>query len=154
MLEIFFLCTQIEWENSVYISHQAQIVNLPSILETCLNFGIIQNIVQKKSSIHILEIEILKCRFLNGSSFLAGTLEEICKQFEIPYEPVYFPPNFNCPENYSYSGSFPDLEQYLLFTDFPIEKTKKLNFVTSNQFNYFDFKDQLPNVLKCKINLK
>lgn len=151
MLEKFFLlCTQIEWENSVYISHQAQLVNLPAILETCLNFGIIPNIVQKNSSIHILEIEILKCRFLNGSSFLAGTLEEICKQFEIPYDPVYFPENFNCPENYSYSGSFPDLEQYLLFTDSPIEKTKKQNFVTSNQFDYFNFKDQLLNVLKIQ----
>ena len=106
MLEKFFLLvTQREWENSVYISHEAHIVNLPSILETFLSFGIIPNLIQKNASIHSLEIPILKRRFFNGSSFLSGNIEEICKQFEVPYEPVYFPENYNCEENYEYSGA-------------------------------------------------
>ena len=70
MLEIFLLLvTQKEWQNSVYISHQAQRVNLPSILETFLSIGIIPNVIRKETSLHSLEIEILNCRFLNGSSF-------------------------------------------------------------------------------------
>ena len=116
MLEkILLLVTQKDWENSVYISHQAQMVNLPSILETFLTIGIRPNIIQKGSSLHSIEIEILKIRFLNGSSYFTGSVEEICKQFEIPFEPVYFPENFNRKENYNYEDFSPDMRK----TPFP-----------------------------------
>jgi hypothetical protein len=41
---------------------------LPSILETFLSIGIIPNVIQKETSLHSLEKEVLNCRFLNGSS--------------------------------------------------------------------------------------
>ena len=146
MLEKFLLLvTQKDWENSVYISHQAQMVNLPSILEIFLSFGLQPNIIQKSSSLHSIEIEILKIRFLNGSSFFSGTLEEICKQFEKSYEPLYFPEHFNCEENYNYDGVHPEVKQYILFTDSKLEKEKKEQYYRDNnlQYQYFNFKQHL-----------
>ena len=156
MLEKFLLLvTQREWENSVYISHQAQMINLPSILETFLTMGIKPSIIQKGSSLHSIEIEILKIKFLNGSSFFTGSVEEICKQFEIPFEPVYFPENFNCEENYNYSGPYPHVEQYFVFTDSKMDKEKKIKFYTDNNLeqDYFNFKDNLILYLtrQCRI---
>ena len=151
MLEKFILLiTQRHWENSVYISHQAQLVNLPAILEIFLTLGIQPNIIQKNSSLHSIEIEILKCRFLNGSSYLSGTIEDICKQFEIPFESTYFPENFNCQENYEYDGEYPDLEQYFVFSDSKMDKEKKIKFYEKNHWNYFNFKQDLISHLKIQ----
>ena len=141
MLEKFLLLvSQREWENTVYISHQAHLVHLPAILETFLDFGVIPDLLQKNSSLHCLTIPILKCKFLNGSAFLTGNLEDICNQFDICYEPVYFPENFNFNENYDYFAAPPSLEQYFLFTDSEIEKAKKTKFYDENIKNsIFDF---------------
>ena len=151
MLDKFLLLvSQRDWENSVYISHQAQQVNLPSILEAFLSLGVTPNIIQKNLSLHSLEIDFLKSRFLNGSSFLSGTVEEICLQFNVAFEPSYFPENFNCQENYNYSGTYPDVQQYFLFTDSKLEREKKIAFYEKNQLhlNYFDFKNSLLKHLK------
>ena len=149
MIEKFLLLvSQREWENSVYISYQAQIVNLPSILEIFLSIGILPNIIQKNSLIHSLEIEFLKSRFLNGSAYLAGSIDEICKQFEIPFEPIYFPENFNLEQNYNYSGVYPDLKQYFLFSDSKEEKDKKIKFYEKHKLQYFSFKENLISYLK------
>lgn len=146
MLDKFLLLIfQRDWENSVYISHQAQQVNLPSILEAFLSIGVTPNIIQKNLSLHSLEIDFLKTRFLNGSSFLTGTVEEICLQFDVPFEPNYFPENFNCQENYNYSGSNPDVKQYFLFNDSKLEREKKIAFYEDNKLHltYFEFKTNL-----------
>ena len=85
---------------------------------------------------------------------MSGNIEEICKQFEVPYEPVYFPENYNCEENYEYSGAPPDLEQYFLFTDSETQKVKKTKFYDEFiKFDLFTFKVQLISVLKtqCKV---
>jgi hypothetical protein len=67
-------------------------------------------------------------------------------------EPTYFPENFNCEENYNYSGTYPDLEQYFLCTDSKLEKVKKRNFYKTNKLhlNYFNFKDNLIAYLKSQ----
>ena len=146
MLEKFLLLvTQKDWENSVYISHQAQIVNLPSLLEMFLTIGLQPNIIQKSSFLHSIEIEILKIKFLNGSAFFTGSIEEICNQFEIPFTPSYFPEHFNCEENYNYFGEYPDVKDYILFTDSKMDKDMKEQYYKDNnlQFQMFHFKNEL-----------
>lgn len=94
-------------------------------MEAFVQLELIPGVVQKGNRIQILDIPALKIRFLNSSSYLKGTIYEIATQYQINFNPTYFPDSWNKTEHYHYEGTKPDLSDFFCFSDTADERLNK-----------------------------
>lgn len=92
----------------------------------------------------LLEFKAVGLQFLNLNCYIPGSLEALAKQYEICYDPIYFPSVLNIPKNYDLE-TIPHLVWFLQFVDSPEVKEKKEAFVKMFEINNYkwEFKKQL-----------
>lgn len=92
LIEKFLLIiTQPEWQNTTFLSLNANNCANLAILKGLIDFDILPYVIETGNKINLISIDFLKIRFLNASAYLCGTLEEIKTQYNIQHEVYYFP---------------------------------------------------------------
>jgi hypothetical protein len=121
------------------LKHLLQIFNKPDV-------------VQKGRQIYVIEAPGLKCRFINFSHYIKGSIFQLGKQFEVPFTELFFPDSWNKKANYAYSGDVPPNGDFYLFDDSCTLRNQKGLFCTSLK-SPWNFKEQLIEVARndCKI---
>lgn len=113
-----------------------------TILRYFLKLQVIPSLIQKASTINLLEVSGLQIKFILKSSYLSGNIFDIGLQYGINFEKTFFPDVLNKPVNYNYVGEKPDFEKYLLFTDTREEINLKKQFYESLNEEW-NFNEQL-----------
>jgi len=92
MIQNFLLLiTNPDWQNTTFLSYNANNSINVSILKGILEFDLIPSVIQNGNKVNLISLDFLEIRFLNASSFVAGMLEEWCEMFKLKEKLHYFP---------------------------------------------------------------
>jgi len=92
MIQNFLLLiTSPDWQNTTFLSHNANNAANLSILKGLLEFNLIPSVIQDGNKVNLISLDFLEIRFLNASSFIAGTMEEWSEMFKLNEKLHYFP---------------------------------------------------------------
>ena len=100
-----------------------------------LDIGLSPEIIRNGKNIYLLSLSQIQVRFIRINNYLSGSEYDLCKQFNIPFKPLYFPEKFLVFENQYYDGQIPDINLFLNFSDSLTVRNQKIKFVE-------DFKEQ------------
>ena len=88
-----------------------------AIVKLLLQYGICPKIIKRGGSIILLEIPEFQIRFLASNNYVNGSVYDLCHQFNIKFDPEFFPENFLTKENFDYVGVIPDIKYFFSFND-------------------------------------
>jgi len=92
MIQNFLLLvTQPEFQNTTFLSFNANNSSNQTILKGLLEIDLIPFVIQKGNKVNLISVEFLNLRFLNASAFIVGGLEEWCTMYELENNLHYFP---------------------------------------------------------------
>ena len=128
MQNVLLLITQPEWQNTVFLSHNANNLAHQFIIRAFMEIDIAPKVIESCSKVNYFQIEFLNLAFLNASTFINGTLLEWKRMFNIEEEMHFFPEIFNFQQKYDTSGCQPDLEAFVKFSDTSGEVEQKKIF--------------------------
>jgi hypothetical protein len=105
------------------------------------------DVVQKGRQIYVIEAPGFKCRFINFSHYIQGSIYELGKQFEVPHTKFFFPDSWNQSSNYSYLGKVPPNNDFYLFNDSSNTRNEKDTYWKSLKSPWC-FKNELVKVAR------
>ena len=155
MLDKFLiLIFQPEWQNTTFLSFRSNGGEHVSLYKKLMETGFKANAFFDGNKISYLQLQELNINFYNASAFLAGSLLDLKKQFNLNDPLIYFPEKLNDSENYNYKGnSVPNLEFFVNFLDTPSEYEDKLTFWNESQLSgrRWCFKEELISSLDSRV---
>jgi hypothetical protein len=100
-----------------------------------------------------MEILSINLRFLKSNLFINQNELELISTYNIKIDYLFFPEQFNVPQNYNYFGSVPSIKFFYSLQDSKDQKLKKELFVSNlNEQNYqWHFQREL--IYYCEQNL-
>ena len=102
-----------------------------AILKLFIDKGICPSIIKKGRHILLIEVKENKIRFLTTNNYVSGNIEELAEQFEIHFEPLFFPRKFQVVENFFYDGKIPSVDYFNSWND--TAKKRKQIFLFHNE---------------------
>lgn len=119
-----------------------------SILQAFLAENLMPRILQRGSTITLIEVSGLQIRFLNRSSYLAGNIFEIGNQYNLKFTKKYFPDLWNEEKQYNYIGTKPNLSDFYCYSDTKVEKMDKAQYYLTVPLQQWNFKKELISSLQ------
>lgn len=89
--KFLLLITQPQWQNTTFLSLNANNCTNLAVLKGFIAIDIMPYVIENGHKVNLISVDFLKLRFLNASSYIAGTLEEIHKQYGLDESLHYFP---------------------------------------------------------------
>jgi hypothetical protein len=123
------LTSNIEWQNTTFISQDLNSQNYNTILSAFIENGFCPNVIQNGRKILFMEVENFNLRFLTSNSYLEGTEFDIARHFNLNFEQYFFPESLKSQEYFHYNDKVPDINYFYSFNDTTEQKTAKDKFV-------------------------
>jgi hypothetical protein len=130
------LITKPEWSNTTFISQDCKSQNYNCILSFFIQNGFCPKVIQNGHKIIFMEIPNLNLRFITSNSYVDVSEFDLAKQYDIPFDPFYFPENLNSTQLLTLDGTIPSYKHFWNFSDSDTEKRNKKNFVTNFKTTY------------------
>lgn len=104
------------------------------LLATALKMRKIKaSVLFKGSRVTCIDLDHYKIRFLNNLNWFSGSLTKLKKEYNLLPDIKYFPSALNHPKCYNYSGSVPDVQNFVEFLDSEDEKIMKQQYVSGRK---------------------
>ena len=125
-----------------------------AIVKLLLQYGICPKIIKRGGSIILLEIPEFQIRFLTSNNYVNGSVYDLCHQFNIKFDPEFFPENFLTKENFDYVGVIPDIKYFFSFNDSSTMRSQKLKFVEDHKIQQnWNFRKSFANYYSQNVEL-
>ena len=118
-----------------------------------VGYGICPRLIRKGRNIIILEVPELHVRFIASNNYICGNEYNLAKQFNVTFDPDFFPEILISKQNFQYDGKVPEIHNFYHFNYSESLKKDVALYVKSLQSSRWNFRRQILIHFDQKIQL-